>query len=205
MENKSIFYIVSVLFSSLLVNGCYAEKISKPDDGQINCVKAKSTETRKIVIDFIIDPFAPSFKRTGISKSYITDRFGKYTIQSTNNYIPHYREPGETYEIQSEVWEFSGTELKVEKMMPSAKNDKNPYWIDKIVVNSDKYKFKLPVKIGSSLKQIYCQLGKSLNNNVKESRKLKYSTVGVKEYGDLTIYLDSKNNANKFVFEYFSD
>ena len=206
MEKNYIKYMV---IASVLMSSFYAINIRAQSNNVINkdCIDMSSPLRRTIVNNFILQSFNPPLKRLGNNENYLVKRFGKYRRISKNIYIPYYRDPNEKpYEVLKEDWDFNGIVLTVHSLFPKPPKNKNPYWITKILISKNKYSLKQPIKIGSTVDEIQCYLGRSSSDDdIRELKKIVYSTGGEGEWGDLTIYLDSNYVAEKIVFEYFTD
>ena len=195
---------VSILMSNFYTVNVYAQSSKVINE---NCIDMKSPLKRTIVNDFILQIFNTPLKRLGNNESYLVKRFGKYKRVSKELYIPYYSDPNsKPYKVLKEDWDFDGIILTVHSKHPKSSDNKNPYWITKILISKNKYSLKQPIKIGNNIDDIQCYLGsQSSDEDIRELKKIVYSTGGDGEWGDLTIYLDSKYAAEKIVFEYFTD
>jgi len=188
----------------ILVSSCFAEDMQTQDSAN-NCVDMSLEETQVMVHRQKRQPFK-TLLPLSVSEDYLKKKFGKFKVLSEElEDDPYRKSTGRPYKIKSEDWDFTGMILTVKSEYPKPLKTKDIYWIKKILITKNKYPLKLPIKIGNTIDEIQCYLGK-IPKSERNNKKINYPTIGgFNDVVDVTFYFDKNHLVEQIEFEYYFD
>lgn len=189
-----------VTITYFLISSSFAEV--QEQGSTKKCVDMSLLETQIKVHEQKSQPFTTPLP-LDFSKDYLKKRYGDFKVLFEEVKDDQYREVNERQgKLKIEDWEFDGLILTVISAYPAPSKINDIYRIKQITISKNKYALSFPIKIGSTIEEVQCYLGK-IPKNKKNDKRIVYPTVGnFDDVINVTLYFDKNHLVEQIEFEY---